>query len=221
MLLDESGFTRIRSGVKVPASGVEVSFTAADAAGQGVELSSPGSFSSGRTGLRRADVLWRSLGKAAVLHARSPRGPSCCSRLTCRRAAVPARSRWTSSKGRDCLYQMSSSYLIRRRSIASRPTPQAATGFRSLGPRWAYRPSAAKPGRRQRRITVVKGPGKEFVFTVLSLIVLPGVTSMAAPSPPGALSAEGQPTPENTDGAPKGATGGAAQAADLGTALLE
>ena len=75
MLLDESGFTRIRSGVKVPASGVEVSFTAADAAGQEWMFELAGSFSSGRTGLRRADVLWRSLGKAGVLHARSPRRP--------------------------------------------------------------------------------------------------------------------------------------------------
>jgi hypothetical protein len=75
MLLDESGFTRIRSGVKVPASGVEVSFTAADAAGQDWMFELAGSFSSGRTGLRRADVLWRALGKAAVLHARSPRQP--------------------------------------------------------------------------------------------------------------------------------------------------
>jgi DNA modification methylase len=75
MLLEESGFTRIRSGVKVPASGVEVSFTAADAAGQDWMFELAGSFSSGRTGLRRADVLWRALGKAAVLHARSPRQP--------------------------------------------------------------------------------------------------------------------------------------------------
>jgi hypothetical protein len=35
------------------------------------------------------------------------------------------------------------------------------------------------------------------------------------------LSSEGMTDERNTSGAPKGATGGAAQAADLGTALLE
>jgi hypothetical protein len=75
ILLEETGFTRIRSAVRVPATGVEVSFTAANAAGQEWTFELAGSFSSGRSGLRRADVLWRSLGKAAVLHAQSPQRP--------------------------------------------------------------------------------------------------------------------------------------------------
>jgi site-specific DNA-methyltransferase (adenine-specific) len=75
ILLEETGFTCIRSAVKVPATGVEVSFAAVDAAGQEWTFELAGSFSSGRTGLRRSDVLWRSLGKAAVLHAQWPQRP--------------------------------------------------------------------------------------------------------------------------------------------------
>jgi site-specific DNA-methyltransferase (adenine-specific) len=75
ILLTDSGFTRVRRGVRLPGTGVEISFLATDAAGEEWAFELPGSFSSGRTGLRRSDVLWRSLGKAAVLHAHRPGRP--------------------------------------------------------------------------------------------------------------------------------------------------
>jgi site-specific DNA-methyltransferase (adenine-specific) len=75
ILLVDSGFTRVRQSVRVPGTGVEVSFMVTDAAGVEWAFELAGSFSSGRTGLRRSDVLWRSLGKAAVLHSHAPGRP--------------------------------------------------------------------------------------------------------------------------------------------------
>jgi site-specific DNA-methyltransferase (adenine-specific) len=69
ILLADSGFTRVRPAVRIPGTGVDVSFLATDVLGGDWVFELAGSFSSGRTGLKRSDVLWRSLGKAAVLHA--------------------------------------------------------------------------------------------------------------------------------------------------------
>jgi len=68
ILLAASGFTDIRSDVKPGALGIEVSFVATDASGRDWAFDVSGAFTSTRTGLRRADTLWKALGKAAVLH---------------------------------------------------------------------------------------------------------------------------------------------------------
>ena len=75
ILLVDSGFTHVRRDVRVPGTGVDVTFTVTDAGGVEWVFELAGSFSSGRAGLRRSDVLWRSLGKAAVLHSHTPGRP--------------------------------------------------------------------------------------------------------------------------------------------------
>jgi site-specific DNA-methyltransferase (adenine-specific) len=66
-LLETAGFTDIVAGRRRP-GGVEVDFSARDRRGAPWYFDVPGSFTSHRAGLRRADVLWKALGKAAVLH---------------------------------------------------------------------------------------------------------------------------------------------------------
>jgi modification methylase len=68
LLLEECGFTDIRSDVKIQQLGVEVSFVAEDSKGQDWAFDVSGAFTSNRTGLKRTDTLWKALGKAAVLH---------------------------------------------------------------------------------------------------------------------------------------------------------
>jgi site-specific DNA-methyltransferase (adenine-specific) len=75
LLLSDCGFTNIKREVKVPGTGVEASFIAVDSGGGTWVFDLAGTFSSGRTGLRRSDVLWRTLGRAAVLHAQMPDRP--------------------------------------------------------------------------------------------------------------------------------------------------
>jgi DNA methylase len=72
ILLSECGFTGIRSDVKVSGLGVELSFLALDSTGGDWAFEVSGAFTSGRGGLKRADTLWKELGKAAVLHAGAP-----------------------------------------------------------------------------------------------------------------------------------------------------
>ncbi|MEZ5311311.1 MAG: hypothetical protein R2735_12100 [Microthrixaceae bacterium] len=67
-LLSECGFTDIRRSFKPRGLGVEMSFIASDSAGEDWVFEVAGSFTSTTSGLRRSDVLWRSLAKAAVLH---------------------------------------------------------------------------------------------------------------------------------------------------------
>ena len=64
-MLESAGFLQIESGVKL--HGIEVSFAARDADGRRLVVECSGAFASSRPGLRRTDVLWRSLGKASVL----------------------------------------------------------------------------------------------------------------------------------------------------------
>jgi DNA modification methylase len=68
ILLEESGFRDIRCDVKMPRLGIELTFLATDATGGEWAFDLSGAFTSIRTGLRRADALWKALGRAAVLH---------------------------------------------------------------------------------------------------------------------------------------------------------
>jgi len=69
--ITESGFTDLRSQVKLPC-GLEVSFSAVDHSGRRWLFEVAGGFTSTRPGLRRSEALWRSLAKAAVIRAGSP-----------------------------------------------------------------------------------------------------------------------------------------------------
>ncbi len=64
--IEAAGFTDIRKDQRQP-GGVAVSFTARDNQGRLWLFDVSGSFTSHRGGLKRADTLWKALGKAAVL----------------------------------------------------------------------------------------------------------------------------------------------------------
>jgi DNA modification methylase len=68
ILLDRCGFEALRTDVKLAHLGIEVNFLATDQTGQPWAFDISGGFTSSRAGLRRADTLWKVLGKAAVLH---------------------------------------------------------------------------------------------------------------------------------------------------------
>ena len=74
-MLAGCGFTAIEEDVVFGDLGVDVSFRARDARGRAWLFDLSGALSTTRPGLRRADVLWRSLGKAAVLHEARRRAP--------------------------------------------------------------------------------------------------------------------------------------------------
>jgi site-specific DNA-methyltransferase (adenine-specific) len=69
--LEASGFAGIEEDVSFP-EGVDVSYAARDADGRRWHFDVAGGFTSNRPGLRRADVLWKALGKAAVLASARP-----------------------------------------------------------------------------------------------------------------------------------------------------
>lgn len=73
-LLAACGFTDIQSDVKV-SNALEVSFSARDAAGNEWAFDLTGRFTTSRAGLRRSDVLWRALGRAAVHRSLRPGVP--------------------------------------------------------------------------------------------------------------------------------------------------
>jgi hypothetical protein len=68
MTLRECGFTDIESNAKYADLGVEVDFRALDQQGKVWLFDVFGAFSVTRPGLKRADTLWKALGKAAGLH---------------------------------------------------------------------------------------------------------------------------------------------------------
>ena len=68
ILLSSCGFSNIRVDVKPRGLGIALTFVAADQTGRDWAFDVSGTFTSNRAGLRRADTLWKSLGKAAVLH---------------------------------------------------------------------------------------------------------------------------------------------------------
>jgi site-specific DNA-methyltransferase (adenine-specific) len=69
-----AGFTDVTEDVKV-GGGVDVSFGATSPAGHRVLFEVCGGFSASRPGLRRAEVLWRAIGKAAVVAGVEPGTP--------------------------------------------------------------------------------------------------------------------------------------------------
>ncbi len=72
VVLEECGFGDIRSGVKPPGLGIELSYLATDRNGDDWAFDVSGAFTSNRSGLMRTDALWKALGKAAVLHQADP-----------------------------------------------------------------------------------------------------------------------------------------------------
>jgi DNA modification methylase len=65
-LVEDAGFTDVTSGVKV-GGGVDVELTGVDGHGRRWLFDVAGGFTTNRPGLRRSDVLWKVLGKAAVV----------------------------------------------------------------------------------------------------------------------------------------------------------
>jgi site-specific DNA-methyltransferase (adenine-specific) len=61
-----AGFTGLRGDQRLP-GGIQVSFVARDRAGRPWAIDVAGSFTTHRSGLKRADALWKALAKAAVL----------------------------------------------------------------------------------------------------------------------------------------------------------
>jgi len=67
-LVLDCGFTDVRRDVKPRGLGIALSLVATDAEGRDWAFDVSGGLTVARSGLRRADVLWRALGTAAVLH---------------------------------------------------------------------------------------------------------------------------------------------------------
>jgi DNA modification methylase len=65
-VIEAAGFTEIQKDQRQP-GGVEVNFTARDSKGRPWLFDVTGSFTTHRSGLKRTDTLWKTLGKAAVL----------------------------------------------------------------------------------------------------------------------------------------------------------
>jgi site-specific DNA-methyltransferase (adenine-specific) len=68
IVLSDCGFTDVEAGYKPRGLGIVLSFSAIDQLGGRWAFDVSGAFSSGRSGLRRTDTLWKSLGVASVLH---------------------------------------------------------------------------------------------------------------------------------------------------------
>ncbi|MGQ0744361.1 MAG: DNA-methyltransferase [Acidimicrobiales bacterium] len=68
LLLAGCGFRDVRTDVKYPRLGIEMSVVACDASGADWAFDVSGGFTNTRSGLKRADELWKALGKAAVWH---------------------------------------------------------------------------------------------------------------------------------------------------------
>ncbi len=68
LLIEACGFENIRSEVRPRGLGISINFVATDKTGVDWAFDVSGAFTSNRAGLRRTDTLWKSLGKAAVLH---------------------------------------------------------------------------------------------------------------------------------------------------------
>jgi site-specific DNA-methyltransferase (adenine-specific) len=71
IVLNECGFSDVEAGYKPRGLGIVLSFSATDRLGGRWAFDVSGTFSSGPSGLRRKDTLWKSLGVASVLHSAS------------------------------------------------------------------------------------------------------------------------------------------------------
>jgi len=74
VLLEVCGFADVRTDVKV-GHGLEVQLLATDRTGAEWAFEVAGAFTSTRGGLKRADALWRAIGRATVLHQVRPEVP--------------------------------------------------------------------------------------------------------------------------------------------------
>jgi hypothetical protein len=66
-VLGSAGFTDVRGEVKVPGSGVSVSYTATDARDRLWHFDVAGSHGTARAGLAKADLVWKHIGRATAL----------------------------------------------------------------------------------------------------------------------------------------------------------
>jgi site-specific DNA-methyltransferase (adenine-specific) len=73
-MLSRCGFIDVAPG-KRPVAGVDIAYTARDRTGRQWLFDFAGAFTTTSTGLRRAETLWKTLGKAAVIHAAWPEVP--------------------------------------------------------------------------------------------------------------------------------------------------
>jgi DNA modification methylase len=73
-VLERCGFFDVAPS-KRPVAGVDVAYTARDRTGRQWLFDFAGAFTTTNTGLRRAETLWKALGKAAVIHAAWPEVP--------------------------------------------------------------------------------------------------------------------------------------------------
>ena len=74
-LLEQTGFRIVRRKLRVRGTGVTVDFEALDTDGRPFWFDVSGGFSSSRGGLLRSDAVWKSLGRASILHGRPDRAP--------------------------------------------------------------------------------------------------------------------------------------------------
>lgn len=68
IVLTECGFTDVEPDYKPRGLGIVLSFSATDASGRRWAFDVSGAFSSGTSGLRRTDTLWKAIAVASVLH---------------------------------------------------------------------------------------------------------------------------------------------------------
>lgn len=73
-LLEKAGFSELTAGVRLH-GGVEVAWAGRDAGGRQWYFDVVGALTTTDTGLRRAEMLWSALGRAAVVHAQYPESP--------------------------------------------------------------------------------------------------------------------------------------------------
>jgi len=74
-LLVGCGFVDLRRGVRLPGLGLELPLMATDRIGSEWAFEVAGSMTSSATGMRRADTLWRTIGRAAAVHGHQPELP--------------------------------------------------------------------------------------------------------------------------------------------------
>ncbi len=72
LLVEACGFSQVRRDQRVEGLGLEVAVVGTDRAGTDWAFEVAGSLTSNATGLRRADTLWRTLGRAAAVHEHRP-----------------------------------------------------------------------------------------------------------------------------------------------------
>ncbi|MBK6856089.1 MAG: site-specific DNA-methyltransferase [Microthrixaceae bacterium] len=68
IMVEQAGFTQVTAKARPRGTGVEVDLVASDVHDNQWAFLVSGGLTTSRNGLRRSDVLWRSLGQAAVLH---------------------------------------------------------------------------------------------------------------------------------------------------------